>query len=177
MHGTKAKETGSYEYDTSFTCPSRIPKNCRLEKKRSASHPTRKNLCTTTISLSQLHYNISNCCCLFHQLEGLFPVWSQGRHHSTLQETIANGPAATPLLGEKTHGEVLRLSQRNTTKIHVSKTWQHMYQDCMCSLRGQKKDTRCVFFSVFSNSTSFLKPKCLEDPKLFPMLPFSTTAR
>lgn len=35
-----------------------------------------------------------------------------------------------------------------------------MYQDC-----------RVFFFSVFSNSTSCLKPKCLEDPKLFPMLP------
>lgn len=137
------------------------------EKKRSASPPTEKN-CAQQPSLYQLHYNISNWCCLFHQLEGLFPVWSQGPHLSTLQEAIANGPAATPLLGSlesKTHGEMLR----NTTKIHVSKTWQHMYQDCMCSLRGKKKHG--VFFSVFSNSTSFLKPKCLEDPKLFPMLP------
>lgn len=40
-----------------------------------------------------------------------------------------------------------------------------------CVLSGAKKRHTVCFFSVFSNSTSFLKPKCLEDPKLFPMLP------
>ena len=163
MHGTKAKENGSHEYNSSLTCQvAHFQKTVFKKKKEAPNPPPKIKICaetswkTSCITTSRtavcfINSKVSSHC----DPKAVITALSRNRLQTALLRLHS--------LGIFAHGEMLRLTQRNTTK-----TQQHMYQELHVVISGEKKT--CVFFLSFLIHKLF-GVKCLEDPKLSPMLP------